>query len=108
MKRQPEHFRSPLTPTLSPRKAGGRGRRKQSASPGDVLAARDGAPRSRTALPPDATASGSGASGDSWERSSSQAKNRSSGRRSLRDVIADRAAKHRIAGFERVEDRAAA
>ena len=64
------------------------------------------APTIRKGSAPDATASGSGASGGSWDRSSSQAKNRTNGRRCLRDVVADRPAQHRIAGLERVEDRA--
>ena len=45
---------------------------------------------------PVATASGSSASGGSWDRSSPL----------LRDVVADRAAQHRVAGLERVENRA--
>ena len=64
------------------------------------------APTTRKGSAPDATASGSGASGGSWDRSCSQAKNRKNGRRCLRDVVADRPAQHRIAGLERVEDRA--
>ena len=39
------------------------------------------APTIRNGSAPDATASGSGASGGSWDRSSSQAKNRTNGRR---------------------------
>ncbi len=53
---------------------------------------------------PSATASGSGASGDSRERSCSQAKKRRNGRRLLGDVVADRPPQHRIPGFQGVED----
>ena len=64
------------------------------------------APTTRKGSAPVATASGSGASGGSWDRSCSQAKNRKNGRRCCGDVVADRPAQHRIAGLERVEDRA--
>ena len=55
---------------------------------------------------PDETASGSGASGSSWDRSSSQAKNRKNGRRCC--VTWSRIVPRSIgiAGLERVEDRA--
>ena len=46
------------------------------------------------------------ASGDSWERSSSQAKKRMNGRRRLRGRVADGAAQHRVGRLEGVEDAA--
>jgi len=54
---------------------------------------------------PDATASGNGVSGGSWDRSSSQAKKRKNGRRCC-DMIADGTAQHGITGLKRVEHRA--
>ena len=62
--------------------------------------------RPGTARRPRATASGSGASGDSWDRSSSQAKNRTNGRRCC--VTWSRIVPRSIgiARLERVEDRA--
>ena len=66
------------------------------------------APTIRNGSAPVATASGSGASGDSCDRSSSQAKKRTNGAALLRHLVADRAAQHRIARLERVEHRSAA
>ena len=60
------------------------------------------APTTRNGSAPIATALGSGVSGGSCEKSSSQAKNRTNARRE-RDVVADRPSKHRVARFERVE-----
>jgi hypothetical protein len=64
------------------------------------------APTTSKGSAPIATASGSGASGESWDRSCSQAKNRTNARRWC--VMWSRIvpAQHRIAGLERVEDRA--
>ena len=53
-----------------------------------------------------ATAGGSGVSGKSFDRSCSQPKNRYERSSLMRDVIPDRAAQHRVAGFECIEDRA--
>ena len=55
---------------------------------------------------PEATASGSGASGGSCDRSSSQAKEAQERPALLRDVVADGAAQHGIARLERVQHRA--
>ncbi len=54
---------------------------------------------------PRTTASGNAASGGSWDRSSSQAKNRMNGPPPAAVLIADRAAQHRVPGLERVEHR---
>src|SRR5216110_2930010 len=62
------------------------------------------APTTRNGSAPFATGSGSGASGDSWDRSSSQAKNLTNARRWC--VTWSRiVAQHRIGGLERIEDR---
>ena len=66
------------------------------------------APTTRNGSAPAATASGSGVSGGSCEKSCSQAKKRTNGRRLSVSMIADRAAQHRVARFERVEHGAAA
>ena len=50
--------------------------------------------------------SGSGASGGSCDRSCSQAKKRMNGPAPAAVVVADGAAQHRVAGLQRVEDRA--
>ena len=63
------------------------------------------APTTSRGSAPIATASGSGASGGSWDRSCSQAKNLTNARRSC-VTWSDRPAQHRVAGLERVEDRA--
>ena len=62
------------------------------------------APMMRNGSVPSATASGSGVSGESCERSSSHAKKRRNGRRICGRVIADRAAQHGVARLQRVED----
>ena len=64
------------------------------------------APTTKNGSAPDATASGSGASGGSWDRSSLAGEEPQERPALLRDVVADRPAQHRIAGLERVEDRA--
>ncbi len=63
------------------------------------------APTTRNGSAPEATAPGSGSSGDSWDRSCWQAKNLRNGAPPLGGVVADRPAQHGIAGLERVEDR---
>jgi Raf kinase inhibitor-like YbhB/YbcL family protein len=52
-----------------------------------------------------ATASGSGASGGSWDRSCSQAKNRMNGTPRAAVMTADGPAQHRVAGLQRVQHR---
>src|SRR5258705_11479170 len=64
------------------------------------------APTTRSGSAPVATASGSGVSGDSCEMSCSHAKNLRKRAALMADLVADRAAQHRIGGLERVEDRA--
>src|SRR5439155_14695320 len=81
--------RAPLGPEgfgRSPRSPGTKGSALSANPGGYALAAVSGyppamAPMMKKGSFPDATASGSGASGDSRDRSSSQAKNRSIGRR---------------------------
>ena len=64
------------------------------------------APTIKNGSVPDATASGSGASGGSCEKILLAGEEPHERPALLRDVVADRPAQHRIAGLERVEDRA--
>ena len=64
------------------------------------------APMTKKGSAPVATASGTGASGDSCDRSCSKREEPDEGAALLGDLVADGAAEHRIAGFEGVEDAA--
>ena len=64
------------------------------------------APTIRYGSAPATTASGSGVSGCSCDRSCSQAKNLMNARRFLVPLVADGAAQHRVPGLQRVEHRA--
>ena len=64
------------------------------------------APTTRKGSAPVATASGRGASGGSWERSCCAGEEPEERPAATGGVVADRAAQHRVAGFEGVENRA--